>query len=93
MMCLGIYTHRIDQFGQFGPQTLKSSWRKSQQVTLDVSLKTTYTDEATESVERAKLLQEAAILAQFRHPNVVGLYGIINKDNTVRSLLFKHGEL
>ena len=34
--------------------------------------------------ERVKLLQEAAILAQFRHPNVVRLHGITNKDNVVK---------
>ena len=42
--------------------------------------------------ERVKLLQEAAILAQFRHPNVVRLHGITNKDNVVRSIRISHLE-
>ena len=77
-----------DHFGQFGSQPLKSSWRKSDEVTVDVSLKTASMEEAVS--ERVKLLQEAAILAQFRHPNVVRLHGILNKDNAVRSISLSH---
>ena len=29
------------------------------------------------SVERVKLLQEAAIMGQFSHPNVIKLYGLV----------------
>lgn len=77
-----------DRFGQFRPQPLKSSWRKSDEVTLEVSIKAASMNEAMS--ERVKLLQEAAILAQFRHPNVVRLHGITNKDNVVRSIRISH---
>ena len=86
-------THSVpsrDRFGQFGSQPLKSSWRKSNKVTLEVSVKSACTDEAMS--ERVKLLQEAVILAQFRHPNVVRLHGITNKDNVVRSIRISHSE-
>lgn len=78
-----LYEHRIpprELFGRFGSQTVKTSWRKSHEVTIDVCLKATFTDEPR---ERLKLLQEAAILAQFRHPNVIRLQGIISNENVV----------
>ena len=34
---------------------------------------------------RVKFLQEAAIMAQFRHSNIVSLYGVISKDEPVGS--------
>lgn len=37
---------------------------------------------ATET-DKVKFLQEAAIMAQFSHPNVVSLYGVVNKTDTV----------
>ena len=33
--------------------------------------------------DKVKFLQEAAIMAQFRHPNVVLLYGIVSKEEPV----------
>ena len=74
-------------FGQFGYQTVRTSWRKTQDQTLDVCMKATYTDEGTDRAERIKMLQEAAVLAQFRHPNVVRLHGVIYKENVVRSFV------
>lgn len=55
---------------------------------LEVSIKAACMNEAM--AERVKLLQEAAIMAQFRHPNVVRLHGITNKDNVVRSMRIFH---
>ena len=57
-------------------------------MTLEVSVKAASMNETMS--ERVKLLQEAAILAQFRHPNVVRLHGITNKDNVVRSIRISH---
>ena len=74
-------------FGQFGYQTARTSWRKTQDQTLDVCLKATYTDEGADRADRIKMLQEAAVLAQFRHPNVVRLHGLIYKENVVRSFI------
>ena len=34
-------------------------------------------------VDRVKFLQEAAIMAQFRHPNVVTLHGVAKKEGKV----------
>lgn len=50
---------------------------------LEVAVKTLHTDASPG--DRVKLLQEAAIMAQFYHPNVVFLHGIINEDNKVMS--------
>jgi serine/threonine protein kinase len=35
------------------------------------------------SLERVKLLQEAAIMGQFSHPNVVKLYGLVTLGDPV----------
>ena len=36
---------------------------------------------------RIKFLQEAAIMAQFRHPNIIELYGIVTDGESVSSYL------
>ena len=46
-----------------------------------VALKTLNQDSTQEN--KVKFLQEAAIMAQFRHPNVVLLYGIVSKEEPV----------
>ena len=46
---------------------------------LDVAVKT-----LTDSANTVKFLQEAAIMAQFRHPNVILLHGLVYTDNPVR---------
>ena len=33
---------------------------------------------------RVKLLQEAAIMGQFLHPNVIQLFGVVAREDTVR---------
>ena len=38
---------------------------------------------ATE-LDRVRFLQEAAIMGQFYHPNVVALHGVVTKDDPVR---------
>ena len=61
--------------GQFG-NVEKGMWQRK-----EVALKTLKTDSTRE--DKVKFLQEAAIMAQFRHPNVVLLYGIIKNDEPV----------
>ena len=39
--------------------------------------------EGSTAASRVKFLQEAAIMAQFRHSNIVSLYGVISKDEPV----------
>ena len=36
------------------------------------------------NVGRVKLLQEAAIMGQFSHPNVIKLLGVVTKKDSVR---------
>jgi hypothetical protein len=50
----------------------------------EVALKTLKTDQA---VDRIKLLQEAVIMVQFQHPNVLYLYGVAGQDETVRMII------
>ena len=46
-----------------------------------VAIKTLH-DEATET-EKVKFLQEAAIMGQFSHPNVIELYGVVNEGDEI----------
>ena len=39
--------------------------------------------EGTSEIDKVKFLQEAAIMAQFKHPNVVSLYGVVSKTEPV----------
>ena len=47
---------------------------------MDVALKSLT---KTSEEDKVKFLQEAAIMAQFRHPNVIMLYGMIINGNPV----------
>ena len=38
---------------------------------------------SADEMDRVKFLQEAAIMAQFKHPNVITLYGVVNTRGTV----------
>ena len=44
-------------------------------------MKTLHTDAS--QLDKVKLLQEAAIMGQFRHPNVVRLLGVVSEGDTV----------
>ena len=52
---------------------------KSADYSVEVALKTLSGGQGQEG--RRKLLQEAAIMSQFKHPNVVKLYGVVNDDD------------
>ena len=52
--------------------------------TLDVALKTQSRTDDRDA--RVKLLQEAAIMSQFKHTNVIKLYGVVNDTDQVRNL-------
>ncbi len=54
---------------------------------LPVALKTVK-QEASEG-ERIKFLQEAAIMGQFRHPNIIEIHGVVTMDEPV-SMLCDH---
>ena len=44
--------------------------------------------EGSSELDKVKFLQEAAIMAQFSHPNVVSLYGVVCKTEPVSMTLF-----
>lgn len=52
--------------------------------TLEVAIKTLKTDAA--QTDRVKFLQEAAIMGQFKHNNVVKLYGVVRSGEPVSAL-------
>ena len=68
--------------GEFG-DVRKALWTKSEdQRVLEVAVKTLKENAAME--ERVKFLQEAAIMGQFYHQNIVQLYGVVlERDITV----------
>ena len=61
--------------GQFG-NVEKGMWQ-SKELALK-TLKTGSTDD-----DKVKFLQEAAIMAQFRHPNIVTLHGVVSDKEPV----------
>ena len=65
--------------GQFG-SVQQGVWKNGSEI-LPVALKV-LKEEASET-DKVKFLQEAAIMAQFTHPNVVSLYGVVSKGEPV----------
>ena len=65
--------------GHFGVVE-KGVWH-SPEKSIDVAIKTLH-EEATEQ-ENVKFLQEAAIMGQFQHPNIVKLLGMITVEEPV----------
>ena len=79
---LRINSHRITGHlgsGQFG--YVDQGICKTENNEARVALKTLNQGSADE--DKVKFLQEAAIMAQFRHPNVVFLYGMVCKEEPV----------
>ena len=64
--------------GQFG-SVEKGMWQSK-----EVALKTLKSDSSED--DKVKFLQEAVIMAQFRHPNVVTLYGVVSNKEPVSGL-------
>ena len=76
--------------GQFG-NVCKGQWKKPNGDTIDVAVKMLQ-DGASEQ-EKIKFLQEAAIMSQFTHDNVIKLHGVVSDDEHVSiadQLLFLH---
>ena len=65
--------------GQFG-SVQQGVWKNGSEI-IPVALKV-LKEEASET-DKVKFLQEAAIMAQFTHPNVVSLYGVVSKGEPV----------
>ena len=72
--------------GQFG-QVRKGLWQPQDSggAALEIAVKTLKRD-APES-DKVKFLQEAAIMGQFSHPNVIHLYGLVTVNTPVSALL------
>ena len=70
--------------GQFG-EVYRGVWL-GPKGNLDAAIKTLREDAPME--DKVRFLQEAAIMGQFSHPNVVALYGVVVKDNKVRRPLW-----
>ena len=65
--------------GQFG-SVEQGVWKRQGTKPVDVALKSLT---KTSEEDKVKFLQEAAIMAQFKHPNVILLYGVITKGKPV----------
>ena len=59
----------------------KAYWKRQSGV-LEVAVKS-MSAEHTDTEDRIKLLQEAVMMGQFRHPNVVQLHGIATAGTAV----------
>ena len=59
---------------------MRGYW-KSADYSVEVAVKTLSNQHGPDG--RLKLLQEAAIMSQFRHPNVVKLYGVVCDEQQV----------
>ena len=79
LICITRIVSRLGS-GEFGNVT-KAVWTKNDDEKLEVAIKTLKENAATE--ERVKFLQEAAIMGQFNHPNVVKLHGVVLEDPTM----------
>lgn len=66
--------------GHFG-RVNRGIWHDCSGMIYEVAIKTTISEFSIQ--EKVKLLQEAAIMVQFNHPNVIQLYGVVVKDNQV----------
>ena len=66
--------------GQFGV-VYKGVWKSPSRSEVEVAVKTL--KEGSGEEDRVKFLQEAAIMGQFKHPNVVTLYGVVSEGEPV----------
>lgn len=64
--------------GEFG-NVEKGTWQSKTEH--EVALKTL--KEGSMEQDKVKFLQEAAIMAQFKHPNIVTLYGVVSDKEPV----------
>lgn len=71
--------------GQFGT-VHKGIWQESPGKSREVAVKTL--QQEAEEQHRVKFLQEAAISGQFKHPNIVKLYGVVTIGEPVSFKLY-----
>ena len=74
--------------GQYGT-VHKGKWMASEGgEKIEVAVKTL--KERAGREDKVKFLQEAAIMGQFSHPNVVKLYGVVTERKLVSSATYHH---
>ena len=84
-LCLHRITSRLGS-GQFGC-VRKGTWTsQDRNKARDVAVKTLGRPHARSETSRIKLLQEAAIMGQFFHPNVIKLLGVAISDDLVQGI-------
>ena len=66
--------------GQFGT-VYKGAWLSPADGEVAVAVKTL--KEGSGGEDRVKFLQEATIMGQFKHPNVVTMYGVVTVEEPV----------
>ncbi len=66
--------------GHFGLVN-RGLWQGSMGMISEVAIKTILP--TSPAVEKIKLLQEAAVMTQFNHPNVIQLHGVVMKKDQV----------
>ena len=66
--------------GAFG-EVRKGTWTKPKGDSIEVAVKQLRANATVE--DRVKFLQEAAIMGQFRHPNVITLMGVVTLGDPV----------
>ena len=76
-MCFRFISHLGS--GEFGSVS-KAEWKNGRRQ-MTVAVKT-----LTDSANTVKFLQEAAIMAQFRHPNILTLHGVVSAGHPVSLL-------
>ena len=60
--------------GQFG-SVEQATWKWGR-LKVNVALKS-LNSQALSDLDRVKFLQEAVLMAQFKHPNIISLYGVV----------------
>ena len=87
MHVFNLSTTELLGLGEFG-SVHKGKWVTSEGgEKIDVAVKTL--KEGAGEEDKIKFLQEAAIMGQFSHPNVVKLYGVVTDGEPV-SIIFCH---
>ena len=69
--------------GQFGT-VYKGVWQSPADGEVAVAVKTL--KEGSGGEDRVKFLQEATIMGQFKHPNVVTMYGVVTVEEPVSNI-------
>ncbi len=83
-----LHTHRLSGLlgsGQFGT-VYKGVLESPEKGEVDVAVKTL--KEGSGEEDRVKFLQEAAIMGQFKHHNVVNMYGVVTNGEPVSHLIY-----